>query len=256
VSLDQIHAAIEPLRRRLLEHPIYSELGSPARLRVFMQNHVFAVWDFMSLLKALQQRLCCVSVPWLPPADPAAARLLNEIVLAEESDSDGGEGFASHFDLYYRAMREFGADTAPIDRFLALLRGGKTVSSALKQAEVGAPIDRFVSHTFEVIATDDLCRIASTFTFGREDLLPDVFQQIVDRLDQETCGSLAEFRYYLLRHVELDGDEHGPMASKLIAALCGQDEARWAAATEAATAALEARIEFWNAIHTHVSCLD
>jgi hypothetical protein len=206
----------------------------------------------MSLLKTLQQQLCCISVPWLPPVDAAAARLLNEIVLGEESDSDGGEGFASHFELYHLAMRGFGADTTMIDRFLTLLRRGTNVSAALRQAEVSAAVERFVSQTFEVIASGDLCRVAASFTFGREDLLPEVFQKIVDRLDQETGGALAEFRYYLLRHVELDGEEHGPMAAKLIGALCGQDQARWQAATEAAVAALEARIAFWDAIHAHV----
>jgi hypothetical protein len=249
VSLDQIRAAIDPLRQVLLQHPIYGDIGNPAALRTFMEHHVFAVWDFMSLLKALQQRVCCVSVPWLPPADFAAARLVNEIVLGEESDTDGRAGFASHFDLYHRSMRGFGASTARIDRVLELLRDGRAVSSALQLAEVGKPVERFVGHTFEVIATNDLCRMASAFTFGREDLLPDVFQKIIDRLDEQTAGGLSEFKYYLLRHVELDGDEHGPMASKLIVNLCGQDRARWSAATETAVAALQARIEFWDAIH-------
>jgi hypothetical protein len=250
VSLDQIRAAIDPLRQALLHHPIYRDLGNSAALRTFMEQHVFAVWDFMSLLKALQQRVCCVAVPWLPPGDFAAARLVNEIVLGEESDSDGREGFASHFDLYHRSMSGFRASTVRIDRFLGLLRQGHAVSAALRLAEVGEPVERFVGQTFEVIATNDLCRMASAFTFGREDLLPDVFQKIVDRLDEQTGGGLSEFKYYLLRHVELDGDEHGPMASKLVQNLCGDDGSKWNAATDAAVAALQARIEFWNAIHS------
>jgi hypothetical protein len=249
VSLDQLRAAIDPLRQMLLHHPIYAVLDNPAALRTFMEQHVFAVWDFMSLLKTLQQRICCVSVPWLPPADFTAVRLINEIVLGEESDTDGRGGFASHFDLYHQSMRGFGASTARIDHFLKLLREGRAVSVALRSAEVGEPVERFVGHTFEVIGSGDLCRMASAFTFGREDLLPDVFQKIVDRLHEQTGGGLAEFKYYLLRHVELDGGEHGPMASKLVVNLCGQNQARWNAATEAAVAALRARIEFWNAIH-------
>src|SRR2546425_11084063 len=102
------------LLRMLLEEEI-DRLDS---LRLFMEHHAFAVWDFMSLLKALQRRLCCVEVPWLPAVDPLGSRLVNEIVLAEESDDDGRGGFASHFDLYHRAMTRCGANSAPIDGFL------------------------------------------------------------------------------------------------------------------------------------------
>ena len=69
VSLNQLRAAIEPIRQALLSHPIYDDMRRPQALCTFMEHHVFAVWDFMSLLKVMQQRLCCVSVPWMPSAD-------------------------------------------------------------------------------------------------------------------------------------------------------------------------------------------
>jgi hypothetical protein len=169
--------------------------------------------------------------------------------LAEETDVDGQEGIASHFELYHRAMSGFGARTAVIDRFLDLLRAGETIEGALQRAEVQEPIRRFVGHTFGTIASDDLCAIASAFTFGREDLLPDVFQKIVRELNHGADGALAPFKYYLLRHIQLDGDEHGPMAARLIDEVCGSDDAKWRLATRAAVGSLQARILLWDSIH-------
>lgn len=252
MSLEQISVAIDPLRRALLEHPIYHDLRSPRALRVFMEHHVFAVWDFMSLLKALQQRLTCASVPWIPSNEGIGGRLINEIVVAEETDEDGRGGFASHFDLYRRAMIGFGADTSLVDAVLKRLAAGQPVADALRSAEVSPAIGQFVGHTFDVIESGDLCRIAATFTFGREDLLPGLFQKIVDELAQQAGSGLDEFKYYLLRHVELDGDQHGPMASRLIASLCGDDKSKWRISQQAAVVALQARLMFWDAIHRAV----
>jgi len=252
VSLDQLHSEILPLRQALLTHPIYQDMQNPQSLRIFMQYHVFAVWDFMSLLKSLQQHLSCVSVPWIPNTNPAGCRLINEIVLGEESDEDGSGGFGSHFDLYLRAMNEFGAAPRWIDSMIASLRNGMTVAAALRSAEVPAAIRHFVEHTFEEIQSGDACRIASAFTFGREDLLPSVFQRIVDELSETADGGLEVFRFYLRRHIELDGGEHGPMSEKLIVALCGTDESKWSGATDAAIGALTARLNFWDAIHGEI----
>jgi hypothetical protein len=233
----------------LLNHPIYQEIDRLDSLRLFMEHHVFAVWDFMSLLKALQRRLCCVEVPWLPAADPLGSRLVNQIVLAEESDDDGRGGFASHFELYHRAMSRCGANTAAIDAFLGRLGQGMRVSTALESPAVPERARRFVRRTFDIIEGGSLCAIASAFTFGREDLLPAVFQRIVDKLNIEAGGGLEDFKYYLNRHIGLDGDEHGPMANRLLLTLCGFDESRWQVAERAALDCLEARRGLWDGIY-------
>lgn len=245
---DTILNSIQPLRQALLHHPLYGEMNHPQALRTFMQHHVFAVWDFMSLLKALQGKLTCVTVPWVPPTDSPVARFVNEIVLGKESDEDGHGGYGSHFDLYHRAMTRFGAETSRIDRFLIALASRQTISSALDVAHVPQDVRGFVEYTFSLIAENDLCVIASAFTFGREDLLPDVFQKIVDEIDRKT-GTLDDFKYYLQRHIELDGGEHGPMAVRLMSSLCGDDEDRWRRAEQAAHAALQARLTLWDGIH-------
>ena len=178
-----------------------------------------------------------------------AARLVNEIVLGEESDEDGAGGFSSHFDLYHRAMAGCGASTHTIDRFLHALRQGNSVEAALSTCEAPQCVRQFVLETFRLIQDGDLVAVASAFTFGREDLLPDVFQRIVDELNVKTSGGLADFTFYLSRHIELDGDQHGPMASRMIMSLCGDDEAKWQRAADAAIQSLQARKSLWDGMY-------
>lgn len=253
LHIARIEERLAPWRAALLSHRIYCEMDRIEVLRLFMEHHVFAVWDFMSLLKTLQRRLCNVEVPWVVPADSQACRLINEIVLAEESDDDGRGGFASHFELYRRSMKQCGANTAGIDGLLRDLRLGVPVRQALASPAVPDAARRFVEHTFTIIETGSLCAVASAFTFGREDLLPDVFQRIVDELNTQAGGQLDDFQYYLERHIGLDGDEHGPMATRLIQSLCGSDESQWELVEETAVKCLIARQQLWDDIYEAIT---
>lgn len=246
--IEQIHHRLQPLRTALVEHSVYRRINGVEQLRIFMEHHVFAVWDFMSLLKVLQRELCGAQIPWTPPRDATSARFVNEIVLGEETDRDRASRFASHFDLYRQAMRQCDANTATVDRFIEALRSGATVSSALQASEAPPAAAEFVRSTFALIERGDICATASAFAFGREDLLPDVFRQIVDQLNRTEATDLDDFQYYLSRHIELDEEEHGPMAARLISSLCGEDDERWHSAEAAAMAALEARIKLWDAM--------
>lgn len=247
-QMEHIAQRLLPLRNELLTHSLYGEIRSLKTLQCFMEHHVFAVWDFMSLLKALQQQLCCPDVPWLPPTDSLSVRFVNEIVLGEESDEDGEGSYASHFELYHRAMTRCGADTRSIDEFLTAVQNGTCIRIATEQPRIPASVRQFVRHTFDVIATGDLCQIASAFTFGREDLLPHVFQRIVDQLDTVSDGGLKDFRYYLNRHIELDGEHHGPMAVRLMMSLCGDNDQKWQEVERAAVESLLARRRLWDGL--------
>ena len=78
-------------------------------------------------------------------------------------------------------------------------------------------------------------------------------QQVeVDRLNTEAGGCLEEFKYYLVRHIGLDGDEHGPMATQLLRSLCGDDHALWEVAGRTAEECLQARLELWDGIHSAI----
>lgn len=243
---DRLESRVEPLRQKLLSHPIYESMQEIENVRVFMQAHVFAVWDFMSLLKALQRELCCVDVPWTPPREPELARLINEIVLAEETDVAEDGSIVSHFDLYRQAMQQAHASTEMIDKFLDSIRTGRSIEMSLEASSVPREAQDFVLQTFAVIRSGHLPAIAAAFTFGREDLLPDVFSEVVAIANQDASGQLSTFCYYLDRHIGLDGDEHGPMAKRLVNSLCGVDDENWHRAEEAVVASLESRLRLWD----------
>lgn len=247
-ELKKLTRALTPLRQQLTAHPLYGSIGSREQLQVFMEHHCFAVWDFMSLLKALQQALTCTTVPWLPAGNANTRYLINEIVTGEESDVDEAGNRASHFELYLRAMQQAGANIQLIDHFITLLRRQVPVHQALKTAQVPLAAQRFVNHTFEVIAEGKQHVIAAVFTFGREDLIPAIFMEMVGNMP----GQLDILKYYLERHIEMDGEHHSHLAYEMTAELCGDDPQKWEEATAAARAALEARLALWDDINLFV----
>jgi hypothetical protein len=218
-----------------------------------MASHVFAVWDFQCLLKALQQQVTCVRVPWLPTPDPAARRLINEIVLDEESDEAPEGGYLSHFELYVLAMTRAGADTQPIHGFVDALAAGQPLESALRDPRLPPGAADFVGTTFGVIATGSAHRIAAAFAYGREEVIPDMFRRVVDRLAELEPAAWGTFRFYLERHITTDADRHGPQARALLARYCGSDERLWAEARATARISLEARLRLWDALAAGVA---
>ncbi|MER5802138.1 DUF3050 domain-containing protein [Streptomyces mirabilis] len=243
-AIDRARSVIESARKEVTAHPLYQRISDRDHLATFMTHHVFAVWDFMSLLKSLQRDLTCVDVPWVPRGSAVARRLINDITLVEESDELNG-GFTSHFELYRAAMTEASADTGPLDTFIALITEGQDVPAALRVAQIPAPAAEFVRTTFGIIADRPLHCRAAAFAFSREDLIPDMFDQVIK---EEGADRFPLFRDYLARHIEVDGEEHTPMALQMVADLCGTDEQRWQEAVETVLVALEARSRLWDGI--------
>jgi len=239
---------LAPERRAVTAHALYGEIRALEDLRLFTRTHVFAVFDFMSLLKRLQRELSCVELPWRPPADRAAARLVNEIVLGEESDVDPRGGHASHFELYLEAMRELGAERAPIESLLAALARGSELPAAL--ADAGAPPHavRFTTRTWTLARDGALHEVAAAFALGREDVIPEMFLAIVREAERARPGGHALLRHYLERHVQLDGEEHSPKALALLERLGQDDPRRYAEMERAARDALVERRLLWDGV--------
>ena len=245
-GIERLKEQITPARDRVVTHPLYAALDSHTAITTFMEHHVYAVWDFMSLLKSLQRQLTRVELPWVPSGPTGSRRLINDIVLVEESDELRG-GFISHFELYLAGMTEAGADRSTVDTFIDLIRSGAGVPDALARAGVPGPAAEFVNTTWRFIAEAPVHSQAAAFAFGREDLIPDMFEQVV-KVNANQGGRLDTFVDYLARHIEVDGEEHTPMAMQMLADLCGDDTAKWQECAETVTNALDARVRLWDGI--------
>jgi len=238
---------IQDLRRRVFEHPLYEHIRTTEHVKVFMRSHVFCVWDFQSLLKALQRQLTCLRHPWIPTSDPLARRFVNELVLAEESDEDGHGGYASHFELYLEAMKECGANYEPIQRLLELAKIETVCLETMRQLDLPTGVADFVSTTLVVAESGQTHRICAAFALGREDIIPDIFRQLVQRLETQD-PRFGRLMYYLNRHIHTDSEEHGPLSRELLARVCSNDRRLWDEAEETGCRALKARLALWDAI--------
>ena len=240
---------IEPISKKLEAHSVFSKLNTLDELRVFMEHHVFAVWDFMSLLKRLQEIYVPHGSPWVPQSDGNVVRFINEIVMEEESDqayNSNGERYTSHFEIYLEAMKEVGASTDSIDHFLNEVRT-YGLKKALNLSCVPSPSREFMNHTFELIDQGKGHEIASSFAIGRESIVPVMFKRILE-LTKIGVNDAPVFHYYLERHAHLDGEHHGPMALKLLDDLCANEPEKENEVILQVQSSLNARIKLWDGV--------
>ncbi len=252
-TIENIQNQLKPLLLEVNAHPVYEKIKEIEDLQIFLEHHVYAVWDFMSLLKYLQVNLTCITIPWTPTDNPVTRQFINEIVLAEESDIDYSGKPASHFEQYIDGMMGCNADTSEVYHLIDEIEAGTDVFEAIDDLMIADEVKAFLRFTFELIQTNELHKVAASFAFAREGIIPDMFTSIVKNLNKEFPGVLVKFIYYLERHIELDGDSHGPIAMHMIEELCGNDDQKWNDCLEVAEQSLKMRMKLWDAIS---DCID
>jgi Protein of unknown function (DUF3050) len=252
--IETINNRISTQKQQLLQHSLYTKINTVEDLHLFMESHVYAVWDFMSLLKALQNKLTCTTTPWFATSNPESRYLINEIVLAEESDISLDGKRKSHFEMYLDAMQDCGANTHEIESFLNEIKSLQNIFVAIKKSTLHPNIKAFLDFTFRVIEEGKPHEVAAAFTFGREDLIPNMFTEILRSFQINFPDKkLDKLIYYFERHIELDADEHGPMAMAMIKELCGEDAKKWSEVEAIAIIALDKRIALWNSIEEKIT---
>lgn len=254
MNIETVNKRIQAQKELLLHHPLYQKVQTVADLHCFLETHVYAVWDFMSLLKALQAKLTCTTTPWFATENPETRYLINEIVVAEETDLSLDGTRQSHFEMYLDAMQQCGANSVPVNAFLENVKTTQNIFVSIKKSELHPKIKSFLDFTFRVIEQGQAHQIAAAFTFGREDLIPSMFTEILKNFQQHFPQTdLSKLIYYFERHIALDADEHGPMAMQMITELCGTDAQKWAEVEEISLLALEKRIGLWDAIEETIT---
>ncbi len=251
LSLDHI----APLQQELENHPIYTDLHSLEDLRLFMSHHVYAVWDFMSLAKYLQNRIAPARLPWTPEGDPALRYFVNQLVLVEESDrlpgADGEPLYISHFEYYLNAMAEIGADTNTPRNFLDRVHADG-IELTLESDLVPEPSRRFSQTTFCIINEDKPHLAAAALVVGRERIIPPMFRSFLSKMNIG-AKEAPSFHQYLEHHIQLDGDFHTTLSMRLLEMLCADDETRLEEAEAAAEEAICARMRFWDGVHEAIT---
>jgi hypothetical protein len=249
MNIERITKSIQPIKEQLIQHSLYNKVQTMEDLHCFLEHHVYAVWDFMSLLKALQTKLTCTTTPWLPTPNTETRYLINAIVLAEESDVALDGTHQSHYEMYLDAMKTCGANTHKIEHFLEHTKATQNIFVSIKNGDLHPNLKSFLDFTFRVIEEGEPHEIAAAFTFGREDIIPTMFTEILRHFQTNFPKTdLSKLIYYFERHIELDADDHGPKALEMITQLCGKDQAKWDEVEAISLLALEKRIGLWNAI--------
>ena len=250
MNIEYIEGKIKSLRDKLLNHRLYSNIERIEDLQIFTENHIYAVWDFMSLLKALQIKLTCTKTPWVPNNNSQTAYLINEIVLAEETDVNQLGERKSHYELYIDAMIDIGAKIEFSTKNINEIASSKNVFASIDNLELHKNIKEFLRFTFSVIEEGKPHKIAAIFTFGRENLIPNMFNEILREFEKNIKDKdISKLIYYFERHIELDEDEHGPMALEMVSMLAENDQKKWDEIEKISIEALEKRILLWDAIN-------
>ena len=238
--------------KKLNSHELFrtSDSFSKEDLKIFMEYHVFAVWDFMSIVKELQHHICPSGYPWAPSkyTKNGIAHLINEITFSEESDKDKNGRFFSHFDLYIMAMKDIDANTENINKFIGKYCGNSnTLSENINGIDIPQESLEFVRSTFDCLSTNKISNIAAIFTYGRETTIPDMFIKILNKIDSNNL-SFSNLRLYINRHIEIDSSRHGPLSLKLFEHTCDNNQEIYDEAIEYAIISIDKRIGLWDGV--------
>ncbi len=243
-NLEYYKKEIIVLKNKIYKHKLFHKTLETKHIRYFMESHIFSVWGFMSILKSLQFSLSRNSLPWVPTENTrnGLTSFINEIVLSEESDYIEGIGYVSHFEIYLEAMKEIGADSSKILELIDYINREGSSYDVINNLDILDEVKNFIKFDLDTAFSGNLPKIVGSFTLGREKVIPNMFEHIV-----QSVTDANKFTTYLNRHIDIDGDRHGPLSSKLLDKVCRSDK-NLEIAYQAGIDALNLRLKVWDKI--------
>jgi len=252
-NLENNKKKLDDLKQKIAAHPLFANKLEPKQICKFMESHIFAVWGFMSILKSLQKMITPNNLPWIPNKNTnnGLVNFVNEIILCEESDYIEGIGYISHFEIYLLAMKNMGAKTDQLDKLTSIIADKGYNEKYLDDVDASDEVKSFLKHDMEVSMNGTLPEIVGAFTLGREKVIPNMFSYILPAIKETSTAK--HLITYLERHIDIDGDRHGPLSMKLLDASCDKNQLTLAYAT--AVKSLELRLLVWDKVHEDL-CVD
>ena len=109
-------------------------------------------------------------------------------------------------------------DPIEVTKLVSMIERGQSYEEALNFHErvfgetIPEAVYDFVRDTLRTADKASTHEVMAAFLFGREDPIPKMFQSIIDNKILSDDKKLECFRLYLQRHIDVDGDDHGPLA--------------------------------------------
>jgi hypothetical protein len=82
-----------------------------------------------------------------------------------------------------------------------------------------------------------------------------MFRAVLSKLRNDPSPRLERFTYYIDRHIEVDGDQHGPLARQMVTQLCQNNRVFHQEAVDTALRSLRSRMVLWDGVLEEIRAL-
>ncbi len=234
-------------REAVLRHSLHHEITTTARLRIYMEAHVFEIWGLGMLLRRLRDDLFANAKVAHPPADSGVLAYVDRISRIVENDAWNDGRSASFVERHLDAMEHAGANTDVFRSFAAQLAKGASLEYSMSMPRIPDHIRAWLEDTTRWISAGRPVEVAGVYLYSIVDLLPETLGTILTPWkDGGVTTSL--FVEYAEKCISLFSSAPEALAKEMMDYLAGDNVNEWSAAATAAEIALNVRSSMWDGV--------